>query len=189
MDLVSLCNAALGLVGAQPITALTDDVTTATLCSRLLPMCRDAVLEEREWTFAVSRQVLAADTTAPAFGYDYRYLVPSTVLRVLQLEDGTTSTDVQWVREGAYLLTDQAAPVYVRWLTRVEDPALWSAGFTQTLIYRLAAALAVPVTENRTLQADLYQLYQRALRDAAATDGMQGRSQVIRAGGIAAARR
>jgi hypothetical protein len=186
VDVVGLCNAALGLVGAGAITSLSDASTPAELCTLLYPICRDSVLEEREWTFAVERRHLALDGTAPDHGWTKRYLIPSGTLRVLDLDDGYD--DTKWVREGQYIVCDEDGPIHVRLLTRVEDPALWSPGFTMALTYRLASALAGPLTENRSKEESLYTQYKAALRSAAANDGMQGRSQVLAASPIARAR-
>lgn len=188
MDVVGICNAALGLVGSGSITALDDATTEAGLCTRLYTPARDAVLAERVWTFATERVTVAADATAPAYGYAYRYAIPSTTLRVLEVGDGTSSSDVDWRREGAFVLTDQAGPIFMRVLKRIEDPALWSPGFVQALTYRLAADLCTPLNENRTLRADLWNLYQSSLKTAAYTDGMQGRGEPLRAGRLSSVR-
>lgn len=187
MDVVGLCNAALGLVGATAITSLTDASTNAELCNRIYTICRDEVLSQKEWTFAVTRASLAVDGTAPEYGRTKRYAIPSTAIAVLQATDAE-ETDIEWVREGAYILTDQASPIKVRLLTRVDDPALWSPGFTMAVTYRLACALAGPLTENRAKEESLFNLYRVALKSAATNDGMQGRSQVLPASPIARAR-
>lgn len=188
MDVVGVCNAALGLVGATSIASLTDSSTNADLCNRMFAICRDAVLEDREWTFAVERLSIAADADAPAYGWTKRYLVPSTVLRVLNADDGSDMNDVEWVREGAYILTDQGSPLKMRALLRVEDPAKWSPGFTLALTYRLACALAGPLTENRAKEESLFNLYRVALKAAATSDSMQGRSQSLGPSPIALSR-
>jgi len=44
----------------------------------------------------------------------------------------------------------------------------------------LAADAAIPLTENRQLQADLWALYGDKLREAAARDGQQGMNDKLR---------
>jgi hypothetical protein len=180
MDQVAICNLALGWVGSNPITSVDDASTTAELCKANWDAVRDAVLEAKAWTFAVERTSIAADATAPAYGYTLRYQVPSTLLRVLEVDDGSGHGDIEWVKEGQHLLTDQASPLYVRYLKRVEDTALWTPAFAMAVAYRLAFVLATPLTENRSLQSDLWTLYQKALKDAAHFDGMQGRAESTR---------
>ena len=180
MDPVGICNLALGWVGAKRITALDDPSVAAELCSANFDAVRDAVLEARAWTFATQRFTIAADGAPPAFGYPYRHLLPAEVLRVLACDDGSDAWDLMWVREGQYILDELSGELFVRAIMRIEDVALWSPGFCQAVAYRLASVLVVPLSENRSLQADLVQLYVKALRDAAALDGSQGRSEVLR---------
>lgn len=189
MNQVAICNLALGWLGANPITSIDDASVPAELCKANWDAIRDSVLEAHAWTFAVERGQLAADATAPAYGWGNRFQVPSTLIRILEADDGTGYADFEWVREGAYLLTDQPAPLYIRYVKRVEDPALWSAGFCMALAYRLAAALTVSITENRANHADLWKLYQATLLEAARMDGFQGRSERVRSSVIAQRRR
>ncbi|MBK9446181.1 MAG: hypothetical protein IPO00_08835 [Betaproteobacteria bacterium] len=177
MDQVGICNLALGWLGATPIVSIADASTEAQLCAANWAAVRDAVLEAKAWTFATERTNLAADGVAPSYGFGVRYQVPSTLLRILEVDDGSGYGDLEWVREGAYLLTDQPAPLYIRFVKRVEDPALWSPGFVMAMSYRLAAVLTISLTENRASHADLWRLYVQALEDAARLDGMQGRAE------------
>jgi len=83
-----------------------------------------------------------------------------------------------WVLEGDRILTSGAAAVAVRSLVPVnaEDLPEYMA---QALAARIASALAIPLTENRALQADYWGLYQQLLREAAALDGLQGRTRPL----------
>ena len=185
MDQVGICNLALGWLGASLITSVDDASTQAELCKANWDAVRDAVLEQREWTFAVARVDLAADAEAPAFGWTARYPLPAECIRVLTADDGSGYADFEWVREGGYILASQASPVFIRYLKRVEDPAQWSASFGMAMAYRLAATLAVPLSENRSAQGDLWALYQKSLDEAGRRDGMQGRSESVRSSSLA----
>jgi hypothetical protein len=176
VDAVGICNMALGWLGAGTITALTEASTLGELCAANFNPVRDAVLEERAWRFATQRRSVAADPVAPAYGAAYRYLIPSQVIRVLEVSDGADQL-LDWQREGDYVITDQASPIYLRSVERVDDTARWTPGFTMSMATRLAATLAITLTENRALQADLWSLYARRLQEAGAKDGMQGRGR------------
>lgn len=180
MDQVGICNLALGWVGANPITSIDDASTTAELCRNNWDAVRDSVLEAREWTFAIKRASLAADATAPDYQWGLRYQLPSSCVRLLDADDGSGIADFEWVKEGEFILTNQAAPLRVRYVELVEDPLLWSPGFVMAMAYRLAFVICTPITENKGLQGDLWGLYQKALTEAARLDGMQGRSEHVR---------
>jgi hypothetical protein len=54
---------------------------------------------------------------------------------------------------------------------------------------RLGFALAMPLTENRQLKADLWDEYKTEIREAAGADGSQGRSERVRSDHFSEARR
>lgn len=173
MDALGICNAALDQIGADRIQALDEESRLAELCAARFAPVRDAVLAERVWRFAIVRREIAEDAAAPAYGYAHRYELPSTVVQVLEASDGVYQLEA-WEREGAYILTDAESPICVRSVDQVEDVALWPAAFAQAVTTRLAAELAMPVTENRGLTGELWQLYRRHLTEAAASDAKQG---------------
>lgn len=174
---VSIANQALGWLGANFITAFTDQSTEAQLIDANYPDVRDAVLEERAWTFATRRMSLVTDSIAPDYGYSNRFLIPGNVLRILQVRNDQrnfSTNNLDWTREGNYILCDSDA-VQMQYIMCLDDPSQYSPGFSQALAARLAADLAIPITRSRSLQQDMFGLYQAKLRSAAALDGMQGR--------------
>jgi hypothetical protein len=203
VDPVSIANLALSWLGLDPIVSLEDDSKSANKINANFAPIRDAVLEDRDWTFAMERFALNKEAEAPAFGYTAKYLLPAKVLRgVTANDDGGTvdafaysvglagSSRLDWVKEGRSILANTTADtVNILAVVQVEDVALWSPGFCQAVAARLAADLCVPLTENRSLQADLWKLYTDKLRDAAANDGRQGRSPRLRNTTLAARRR
>jgi hypothetical protein len=51
--------------------------------------------------------------------------------------------------------------------------------FVQALAARMAAELAIPLSENAQLQGTMWQLYGTKLAEAAARDGQQGSNEYI----------
>jgi hypothetical protein len=71
---VDICNLALAMIGADPISQLEgDDLTPLEVkCAALYDSYRDTLLEDYDWDFAVERSdELAADSTDPTFGPDH----------------------------------------------------------------------------------------------------------------------
>jgi hypothetical protein len=178
---VNVANLALGLIAGGRIASFDDATKRAQKVREVFDFTRDAVLEDRDWSFAMDRFVVSRDPAAPAFGYPSRYELPSAALRVVTAEEDGTPVD--WVKEGRYVLADtEALSLEVRAVMVVVDPARWTPGFVQAFAARLAAELALPLTEKATIQADMWALYQKKLDDAAANDGRgAGRSQRVRA--------
>lgn len=173
---VEISNLAIGWLGGTPIISFDDESTEAKLAKLNYPLVRDAVLEDHFWSFATQRIVLTPTVESPAFGEDNQFLIPPDTIK-LQRVDRTVNGDdnLDWVREGKFIIAN-VERCYVWYTRRVEDPTEFTSNFTQALAQRLAADIAIPLTESRSLQEQHFLLYQEKLNDAAATDGMQGRS-------------
>ena len=187
---VSICNQALGWLGADLITSLSDNSTTAELCKNNYPELRDAVMSEAAWTFATARyKSVTADLDA--WGVKYRHPVPANWLQVLRVYRTVTNNNkiesVGWVREGNFILTNEDT-VYLWGIDQVTSTSLFSPAFGQCLAARIAADLCVPLTQNVNQQGALWQLYGAKLDKAMMADGLQGSNETIKSGELINAR-
>lgn len=197
---VDICNQALGWLGADPITSLNDSSKEAQLCKENFDNLRDVVLEEREWTFAVRRLRLTPMVIKPVYGYAEQFLLPPEVLRVLNIpasrgdfgglpflnggagadtQEGLFDWRVETIDAGNVILANLDA-IRCRVIWRVVNEKLWSSMFVQALAQRLAADLAMPITNSNTILKTHWALYDSKLAAAATMDGMQGKSEVKR---------
>lgn len=176
---VEVCNMALGALGAPLIASIDDQNTGARLCKSNFASVANAVMEERPWSFAVRRRSYSREVATPVFGYAYQYLIETDVVRVLEAYVETPG-DLDFAVEERRVLCDEADGIFIRSTVAVPDPVNWSPGFTMAVVYRLAAMMAIPLVDNRTLQADLWALYAKQLSLAGTLDGMQGRAEVRR---------
>ncbi len=183
MSVVSIVNHALSLLAVTPIVSLQEDTKPANTANRLYIPLRDALLEERAWTFATGRAKLIPDPTPPEWGYTRKFLIPGTVIRILNVwerpplpgqEDVTPP--VEWNREGKHILATVDV-IYVKMINVIEDPSQFSPAFRDLFAYRLAADMCIALTENRSLMVDLHTLYNDKLIKASSTDAAQGRRQ------------
>jgi hypothetical protein len=185
MTIVEICNMALGFLGEDAVTTLADATKRAQLANANYAAVRDAILEERDWQFASTWTAIAADATAPTDpAYAARLAKPAGTLSVRQVVDSGGSP-IEWRLAGAYVDIEAVAEVTLGGVTvdgalmrataSVSDTSLWPNNFSLAFAHRLAAVLAVPLSENRQLQTDQWQLYERALDKAASADSMQGR--------------
>lgn len=177
---VEICNKALGWLGQESITSLNEQSTTGELCKVNYPTLRDAVISERMWTFATVREVsesVAMDTWDQQYVHDF----PDTWLQVFRVysDVSTFGKRIQsegWSVESGHVLANEDK-VYLWGVNRVTASARFSPLFVECLAARLAADLAIPVAESRTLQADMWALYNEKLAVAAVRDGQQGRAE------------
>jgi hypothetical protein len=77
---VDIANKALGFLGQDTIMDLDEENKAARLCKANYELIRDEVLEEFDWNSASERAELAQDATAPEWGFDYRYPLPTNPL-------------------------------------------------------------------------------------------------------------
>lgn len=174
VSVVGICNMALGKIGAQGITAVTEASDNARACNRFYEYVRDELLRRHPWSFAVNRATLAQLSDPPAYGYDHAYQLPTSpyCLRVLELheerEDGC-----DYLVEGRTLITD-ADTARIRYIGRVTDPTYFDASFVEALATRLAAEIAVPVTGESGIAKTMLELSELKLQEAIGNDGLEG---------------
>ena len=186
MTQTEVCNLALGWLGSELITSINDVATPARLLKASWSSTLSIVLSAREWSFAVRRLVLPADSIAPAFGPLRRFPIPSNVIRVLRCVDAW-GEPVEWQKEGAYIVSDETT-IYAVVLIRIDTMADLPEPFAHALAARLAADLAIPIIDSPKHQASLWQLYNLKLAEAATIDAMQGRSTITRGPGLSRVR-
>lgn len=182
MSEVSICNLSLSWLAGELITSLDDDTNEAKICKANYDQARDAVLEDRAWTFATARYRWTPLTATPTFGYAYAFLIDPEVLRVLEVRDNDDkangATYLDWRREENHIVCDVSA-IYVKAIKRIVDTSRFPPAFVQCLAARIAADIAITMTESRSIQQDMWNLYMKKLDDAMATDGSQGKTDII----------
>lgn len=166
-----ICAKALVLLGQNPIIDIDDtSVPNAVKCKAAYAICRDALLREYAWAFAITRMVLAVDATAPAFGYAYQFPLPPDCLRVL----GTDTASLAYEIEGGYLMADVDA-VSIRYVMQVVDTGKFDSLFTEALAVRIARELSYTILKKATVAQVMDTLFQRAIAQARLVDSIESR--------------
>ncbi len=179
---VTICNLALSWLAGNLIISLDDEIKEAALCKANYEFSRDAVLETMAWTFATKRYYLTPEASNPAWGYAQQFTIPADVITVLEVSANPDApngaNDLDWRREGNKILADVSA-VYMRAIFREVDTTKFSPNFVQTLAARIAAEIAIPLTESLQMLQNMEGKYKDRLMIAAGTDGLQGKNDVI----------
>ena len=168
---VEITSNALRLLGDDPITSLSDDSERARLVNALYEEVRDEVTRAAMWNCAKDRQVLASLATTPAFGWSFYHQLPSTCLRVVDVLSGDIR--VEHELEGRKLMTDVSS-VNLIFLKKITDPNDMDSLFIGVYTAKLAAELAEPITGSRSLAEQMWQLYERKVREARTIDSQEG---------------
>ena len=170
-SVVDICNGALNQLGATTILSLTEDSKNARLCNSRYTQVRDGVFRSHPWNCLQKRVEIAADTTAPAWGFSYAYTLPADCLRLLRILDYDSNYKV----EGRKILSNTSS-MKILYIARITDPNEYDELLRETLSASLAADIAFAVTSNNTTATNMYNLFQDKLKDARVVDSTEGQN-------------
>ena len=168
---VDICNGALNQLGATTILSLTEDSKNARLCNSRFTQVRDAVFRSHPWNCLQKRVALAADTTAPAWGFKFAYTLPADCLRLLRILDYDSNYKV----EGRKILSNTSS-MKILYIGRITDPNEYDESLRETLSAALGADIAFAVTSNNQTATNMYNLFQDKLKDARFVDSTEGQN-------------
>ena len=168
---VEICNGALNQLGATTILSLTEDSKNARLCNSRYTQVRDSVFRSHPWNCLQKRVEIAADTTAPAWGFSYAYTLPADCLRLLRILDYDSNYKV----EGRKILSNTSS-MKILYIGRVTDPNEYDELLRETLSAALGADIAFAVTSNNQTATNMYNLFQDKLKDARFVDSTEGQN-------------
>lgn len=186
-------NVALRLVGAEPITSLTDGTPSANVADDLYEEVRDDLLRQNPWNFATKRRKLAQSATIPVFEFERAFPLPDDWIRTISVHDndaghGTVLYRHEQVGEQNVIMAS-SDEIWVRYVARVTDPNLMSSDFRRALAVALARDLSIALASSSTLQAQLASQADRALARARSVDAMGGFPELRPRGSWATSRR
>jgi hypothetical protein len=183
MSETSICNRALQILGADSITALTDDNNRAREMTRAYQPLRDAEIERHKWRFSLKRASIAALSAAPAFGYARQFQVPTDFIALVSGGDLTGYADLTDYRgssdeelfslEGNVILTNLDAPLNIAYKARITDTNLFPPSFAELLAARIADETCERITQSDSKRSICMDAYKRALREARQSNAVQ----------------
>ena len=142
------------------------------------------MLEERIWTFNTVRAI-STTIERDVWGAMFSHAIPlnwTSIWRVYKNPPNNAGSkgdpDESWRIEGNKILSYWGT-VYLWGSTATTDEAQFPPMFVQALAARIAADAAIPFTQDRLLQQDMWQLYASKLSTAGARDGQQGANDHI----------
>jgi hypothetical protein len=179
---VAIANLALTKLGDLRILNLTDNTKPAREVNAVFDMARDYLQRRFSWRFCIKRANLAADTSTPLWDWSYQYPIPTDCLRILQVGQWYPSPDLsdlistggqEYVLEGKYILSNQAGPLKLRYLSRVTDPVQFDTAFDMAFSAYLAYLVAEPLTASGEQKQMAYQDYRNAVKDAVIANAIE----------------
>jgi hypothetical protein len=175
---LQIWNAALGHIGEGSfLTSENEDGSAALNCRRYYALARDAMLAEHPWRFAERTERLAGYGTVPD-GWGYAYRAPAAAITIRRVMQDGHSTPIPWALSGitdaelgetTLILTNQILAT-VLFTRRVENEAIFPPLFAEALAWRLAWAIAVPLSKEPRVRTECWGQYLFWLSKAAAAD-------------------
>ena len=173
-SVIEICNNALLDLGEDAITSLTDNTKAARLCNQRWPAVRDAVLRAHPWNCAMTQAELAASVEASVWRWEYQYVLPTDLLRLVRVVSAAEREVDQWEVQGRVLLCDDEAPLYLAYVRREQDPQKYDALLSEALSARMSATLAYPLSGSSSLADGYWKAYKEKILEARGVDAREG---------------
>lgn len=180
---VEIANSALTKVGSTRITSLTDNVKAAREINAIFELRRDYLLRTHNWSFAMTRTTLPALDEPPSWGYTTLYQLPTDCMRVVQvndmwvvpgLADYTSGPDSEPYKiTGRRIETDIGAPLKLRYIKRVTDPAQFDAAFVEVFASDLADQVCEALTQSNTKREATRAVLRQSLLEAVRSNAIE----------------
>lgn len=177
-----ICNLALSRIGHNRQIADMGEATTEGDIVRLhYPFCRDSVLRDHPWNFAIRRAELARLSETPAFEFTYKYPLPTEpwclkVIRTRAESEGCSSADYRI--EGRAILSNETT-LAIEYIARITDTGQFDAMFVDCLASRIAAEVAMPLTNDAKVAEYAMRIYGQKLSEARTVDAQEGTPRQI----------
>lgn len=174
-----IANQALSRLGEPRISDFGDNTPNAITIRLHYETVRDSLLRAHPWNFATSRATLTQLSATPEFGWAYQYQLPSDWVRLSTL-NGMEAKEAEalYTVEKGVLLTD-VSTAKVTYVGEVEDPNQFDALFTEVLILKLAAAIALDVTHSQSKRDDMLQAAREMMGEASFADANETQVDVV----------
>lgn len=153
-----IVNKALTLIGATPITAITDDTNNARNASRVYEAALRSMLAECKWNFATTRCTLSLSSDEMDWDYTnevYVYTRPTNIVRIF----GTNDDNATWREEADYIISDTSG-LGIIGTYYLDTPSKFPPFFADALIDKLASEMAYSIVNSASLGEKFKMLYE-----------------------------
>jgi len=170
-----ICNSALNKIGAMRIDNISDNTKAAKLCNDQYDRLRREVLRSHPWNFAITWISLAATVNNPVSDdYDYEFIIPSDVLRVLQTD---ITDDLGWEVgnnvDGNKVIFCNNSSLKIKYIKDITNTTRFPPDFEEVLAFRMAADMAYSLVQSRAVQDQMFTYYGATLARAMSFDAQE----------------
>ena len=174
-----IASTALTLVGANPISAFTEDSNEARAADSLYEKELQDLLSTHPWRFAMKSQAMVKLAVAPSSLHEAAYPIPSDSIKPYMVHRGTEKIIQNVDVFGNEIHTYADTEFILDYTARVVE-SLFPPWFVSALEYRLAAVFAAAVAHNGELATYWESKASRKLMEAKHQDSMQDQPNRIK---------
>lgn len=175
----TICNIALVKIGASQITNLGQaNSAPAAACEAVYDHLRDELLRGHNWGFAMQRGAVTLLDDAPeSEKYFYQFQLPANpkVMRVVDVPD---YPKMDYRIEQDKILCNETTLI-IRYIKEVTDENLFPPDFVGALACRIAAEVAIALTNSATLRQQMMIEYHIALSEAKGNGAIEVSPEVV----------
>jgi hypothetical protein len=171
-NFVTIANLAASALGEDDQLRSPDDDTHLSRSVRAVwDVERKAAIRDHSWNFAMARKALPRLVTSDdTYPYAFAYQLPSDNLRLIEVV-GFHARD--YACEADRILSNAAAPLRIRYLRDVAEPARWDGMFVKAFAMRVAWQIADRITGDTTRAQLAERRYMAVLREAKRVDARE----------------
>lgn len=149
-SVVGIWNRALQLLGAARVQSTSDTTKNAISCNTCYEPIRDRLYESHVWRFSIQIATIAADDPVPDWGKANSFTLPSDFIMLAPDYEEDNALTKDWEVQDGKIFTDNDAPLYVRYVSKVTDPSKMSPLFREYLSHEMAVAMCEELTQSNT---------------------------------------
>ena len=169
---VAIANAVAVLIGTEArITDPADNRTLARTVREVWDLNRRAAIRDGNWNFAMATVALPALAGDVPGDWQTMCRLPAKCLRLVEVLTEGARDDYRL--EGQVILCNMAAPLSVRVVMDVEEPALWDETFADAFAARIAWRIGKRIAGSAYSDAQGERLYRQTLNTAKSIDARE----------------
>ena len=170
-----IANWALLKLGCGRVSNIeTEANENARILNSIYDNVKNALLQQYPWNFCLERTTLTPASGTPAWGYNYKYHLPSDYLAMREIQ-----YDPDYVIEGQYLLTDCGTELNVRYHKLIDVDAYLPPLFVEALATKLAHQACERITQSTSKKDSLLQDFSLIINSAYVADAIDGSSETL----------
>lgn len=172
---IKVLNAALALLGVNPVTSFLDDSIAARTGNALFADTLEAALADYPWRFARDRVSLTQLELPAPPPWSAVFQMPSNALSIIAVYEGDQKVLHDVFGGKIAVMSPGEASVFWAEITATVGPDGWAGHFRAAFIHVLAGVLAMPLTQDEQLTAYVSRKGETLMLKAKSRDA-QGRS-------------